>query len=227
MTATDDTDRDLRKRVVVMISGRGSNMAALIAATMEAGYPCKIVAVLSDRPEAAGLELARRRGIETAAYSRSDYADRDAHEDAILSHLDILEPDIICLAGFMRLLSAGFVERWAGRIINIHPSLLPSFPGLDTHQRVLSHQVLVHGCSVHFVTEDMDAGPLIGQTAVPVLPDDDEESLAARVLKAEHRLYPLALRMVAEEKVIMTASGALFADVDWPDDSACLQSPHG
>ena len=225
MTTTGEPAHDRRKRVVVMISGRGSNLAALIAASMETDYPCRIVAVLSDRPEAPGLELARRYAIETAAFQRSDYADRAAHEEAILARLEDERPDVICLAGYMRLLSAGFVERWSGRIINIHPSLLPSFPGLDTHQRVLAHQVRIHGCSVHFVTERMDEGPIIAQAAVPVEANDTEATLAARVLEAEHRLYPQALRLVAEEKAVMSDSGVVFTGIDWEDDGTVLQSP--
>ena len=135
-----------------MISGRGSNLSALISASMAADYPCRIIAVISDNPEAGGLELAQEYEIETHAFARADFSDRAAHEEAILAELDTIKPDFVCLAGYMRLLSAEFVNRWRGRMLNIHPSLLPSFPGLDTHQRVLAHQVRIHGCSVHFVT---------------------------------------------------------------------------
>ncbi len=226
MSKAESGSADRRKRVVVMISGRGSNLAALISASMTGDYPCRIVTVLSDRDDAAGLDLAREYNIETAVFPRSDYADRDTHEAAIRDRLDEIAPDVICLAGYMRLLSAAFVDRWPGQIINIHPSLLPSFPGLDTHQRVLAHQVRIHGCTVHFVTEGMDEGPVIAQAAVPVLPDDTEESLAARVLKAEHRLYPLALRLVAEEKVRMTdLGGTVLSGLDWEDDGTTLQVP--
>ena len=198
-----------RKRVAVMISGRGSNLSALISATMARDYPCQIVAVLSDNPEAAGLSLAAGHTIETASFARQDFGSREEHETAILECLERLKPDIVCLAGYMRLLSARFVAKWRGRMINIHPSLLPSFPGLDTHQRALTHQVRLHGCSVHFVTEGMDEGPVIAQAAVPVLPDDTEEALTARVLAAEHKLYPAALRLLADGKVRMTDAGKI------------------
>jgi formyltetrahydrofolate-dependent phosphoribosylglycinamide formyltransferase len=209
-----------------MISGRGSNLSALIAASMASDFPGRIIAVLSDVPDAAGLDLARDCDIETKAYARGDYESRAAHESALLEKLDELKPDLICLAGFMRLLSAEFVSRWRGLILNIHPSLLPSFPGLDTHQRVLAHQVRIHGCSVHFVTEGMDEGPLVAQAAVPVMPDDTEDSLAARVLKAEHRLYPAAVRLVAEGKIRMTDAGeTVFNGFSENDSEAMIQSP--
>ena len=155
------------KRVVVMISGRGSNLGALISASMASGYPCRIVGVISDNPDAAGLKLAKDYDIETHVLDRKDFASREAHEEAVQAALESLGPDIICLAGYMRLLSGAFVGKWLGSMINIHPSLLPSFRGLDTHERVLAHQVRLHGCSVHFVTEGMDEGPLIAQAAVP------------------------------------------------------------
>ncbi len=215
-----------RKRVAVMISGRGSNLSALISASMATDYPCQIAAVLSDNPQAAGLELAETYDIETHAFARADFPDRKAHEGAILAELDRIEPDFVCLAGYMRLLSADFVNRWRGLILNIHPSLLPSFPGLDTHQRVLAHQVRIHGCSVHFVTEGMDEGPLIAQAAVRVLPDDTETVLAERVLSAEHQLYPAALKLVAEGKVRMTDAGvAVFNGLHIEDDETIVQSP--
>ncbi|MEX3008253.1 phosphoribosylglycinamide formyltransferase [Hoeflea sp. TYP-13] len=214
-----------RKRVVVMISGRGSNLNALISASMASGYPCRIVGVISDKPGAGGLQLAADYGIETHVIDRKDYATRDSHEEAIQTALQSMQPDIVCLAGYMRLLSGELVRKWLGSMINIHPSLLPSFPGLDTHQRVLTHQVRLHGCSVHFVTEGMDEGPVIAQAAVPVLPDDDAETLAARVVKAEHRLYPSALRLVAEGRVKITDSGTvLFSDYPAADENSILYS---
>ncbi len=220
------SDGSRRKRVAVMISGRGSNLSALISASMASDYPCRIVAVLSDNPKAAGLDLARECDIEAEAFARDAHADRAAHEAAIMARLEAIEPDFICLAGYMRLLSAEFVNRWRGLILNIHPSLLPSFPGLDTHKRVLAHQVRIHGCSVHFVTEGMDEGPLVAQAAVPVMPDDSEASLAGRVLKAEHRLYPVALSLVAEGKVRMTDEGAtVFNGVAGGDEDAMVLSP--
>ncbi|MCP4316469.1 MAG: phosphoribosylglycinamide formyltransferase [Hyphomicrobiales bacterium] len=214
-----------RKRAVVMISGRGSNLGALISASMASGYPCRIVGVISDQPDAGGLQLAGNYDIETRVVDRKDHETRESHEEAILEALEAMQPDIICLAGYMRLLSGDFVRKWRGSMINIHPSLLPSFPGLDTHKRVLTHQVRLHGCSVHFVTEGMDEGPLIAQAAVPVLPEDDAEALAARVLKAEHQLYPAALRLVAQGNVKITDSGTVLLN-DFPaaDENAILYS---
>ncbi|MEM9107102.1 MAG: phosphoribosylglycinamide formyltransferase [Pseudomonadota bacterium] len=215
----------MRKRVVVMISGRGSNLASLISASMASDYPCRIVGVISDQPTAGGLQLAADYDIPTRVADRSDHSSRKSHEQAILAALDDMQPDIVCLAGFMRLLSGDFVRKWLGSMINIHPSLLPSFPGLDTHERALTHQVRLHGCSVHFVTEGMDEGPLIAQAAVPVLPDDDAKALAARVLKAEHKLYPEALRLVAEERVRITDSGTvLFSNYPAADTDSVLFS---
>ena len=186
-----------RARVVVLISGRGSNMAALIEAAKDPAYPAEIVAVLSNRPTAAGLETARAAGIATDVIDHKAFDGREAFEEKLTAAIDAFRPDIVCLAGFMRLLTAGFAERWRDRLINIHPSLLPSFKGLDTHVRALAAGVKLHGCSVHFVRPEMDAGPLIAQAAVPVLSGDTEETLAARVLAAEHELYPTALALVA------------------------------
>lgn len=207
MTGTDTA----RKRVAILISGRGSNMAALIAASREPGYPAEIVAVLSDKPDAGGLALARAEGITALAVPRGDFGDKAAHEAALDAALAKVQPDIICLAGYMRLMSPSFVEKWQGRIINIHPALLPAFKGLDTHARALAAGVRLHGCSVHFVTAEMDGGPIIGQAVVPVLPDDTEETLAARVLQAEHRLYAMALKKVADGSVHMEGGRAIFA----------------
>jgi phosphoribosylglycinamide formyltransferase 1 len=177
-----------RRRVAVLISGRGSNMATLVEAARAPDYPAEIALVVSNRAEAAGLKLAQAAGIATSVIDHSRYGkDR--------------EPDIVCLAGFMRLLSPSFVERWDNRLINIHPSLLPAFTGLDTHARALAAGVKIHGATVHFVTADLDAGPIIVQAGVPVLDADTTETLAARVLAAEHRIYPLALKLVAEERV--------------------------
>lgn len=186
-----------RKRVAVLISGRGSNMEALIGAAKAPDYPAEIVLVISDNPEARGLETARREGIAARAVARSSYGSKSAHEDAIHQALEEAHVEIVCLAGFMRLLSAEFLAPWEGRIINIHPSLLPRHKGLDTHARAIDAGDSVHGCSVHQVTAGMDEGPVILQAEVPVLPDDTKVSLAARVLKEEHRIYPLALAEVA------------------------------
>ncbi|NLR95606.1 phosphoribosylglycinamide formyltransferase [Rhizobium sp. P38BS-XIX] len=192
-----------RKRVVVFISGGGSNMLALVNATKAADYPAEIVGVISDKADAGGLAKAAAEGIATFAFVRKEFASKEAHEEAILSQLEALSPDIICLAGYMRLLSGRFIQAYEGRIINIHPSLLPLFPGLRTHQRAIDAGMRVAGCTVHFVTEGMDEGPVVGQAAVPVLTDDTADSLAARVLTVEHQIYPQSLRLLAEDKVRM------------------------
>lgn len=186
-----------RKRAAIMISGGGSNMAALIAASQAPDYPVEFVGVISDFKNAGGLAKAEAAGIPAVAFERKAYASKAAHEASILAHLASLDLDLVCLAGYMRLLSADFIGAWRGRIINIHPSLLPLFPGLHTHQRAIDAGAKLAGCSVHFVTEGVDDGPLVAQAAVPVLEGDTAETLAARVLKAEHKLYAMALRKVA------------------------------
>ncbi|MFB2562574.1 phosphoribosylglycinamide formyltransferase [Rhizobium sp. IMFF44] len=198
-----------RKRVVVFISGGGSNMLALLKATKAADYPAEIVGVISDKADAGGLAKAAAEGIATFAFVRKEFASKEAHEEAILAQLEALSPDIICLAGYMRLLSGRFIQAYEGRIINIHPSLLPLFPGLHTHQRAIDAGMRIAGCTVHFVTEGMDEGPVVGQAAVPVLTDDTADNLAARVLTVEHQLYPQSLRLVVEGKVRMEGGKAL------------------
>jgi phosphoribosylglycinamide formyltransferase-1 len=197
-----------RRRVAVLISGRGSNMASLIEAAQDPAYPAEIVLVVSNRPDAGGLERARAAGIATAVVDHKGHPDRasfDAALDATLREHDI---EIVCLAGFMRILTPGFVESWAGRMLNIHPSLLPAFKGTDTHARALAAGVAKHGCTVHFVTPELDSGPIVAQAEVPVLPDDTEATLAARVLAQEHLLYPRALALVASgEAAFAPASG--------------------
>lgn len=193
----------MRRKAVILISGRGSNMAALVEAAQAPDYPVEIAGVLSDRADARGLNAASVLGIATAAIERAGHADKASHEAALEAELVRLGADIVCLAGYMRLFSPGFTERWAGRLINIHPSLLPLFKGFDTHARALEAGLRIHGCTVHFVTADMDGGPIVAQAAVPVLPGDDADTLGQRVLGAEHRLYPLALRLVAEGKARM------------------------
>lgn len=216
-----------RKRVVVLISGRGTNMAMLVEAARDPAYPAEIVGVLSDMPEAPGLVYAGDRGIATAAIPRADYTSKEAHDAAIDAAIDELGADIVCLAGYMRLLTARFVDKWEGKLINIHPALLPSFKGLDTHRRALEANVRIHGCTVHFVTVETDAGPIIAQAAVPVLTGDGEAELAARVLKAEHGLYPLALKLVADNKVWMVDGRTIFANLgeDARDGNARIFSP--
>lgn len=214
-----------RKRVVAFISGGGSNMLALAKAAQAPDFPAEIVAVFSDKAEAGGLAKAEALGIPARAFLRRDFASKDAHEAAILEALDALSPDLICLAGYMRLLSATFINRYEGRILNIHPSLLPLFTGLNTHQRAIDAGMRIAGCTVHFVTEGMDEGPVVVQAAVPVLPGDTSDTLAARVLTVEHRSYPLALRLVAEGKVRMEGGKAVSAG-DLPQiDGAHLISP--
>jgi len=190
---------DPKKRVAVLISGRGSNMTALIEAAKAKDYPAEIVLVVSSRPDAAGLARAREAGIATAVIDHRPFRDdREAFEHALDDELRKCRIDIVCLAGFMRLLTAWFIGRWSGRVLNIHPALLPEFKGLDTHRRALEAGVKWHGATVHFVVEETDAGPVISQQSVPVLQGDTEETLAARVLEIEHRIYPEALRLVAE-----------------------------
>lgn len=191
-----------RKRVAILISGRGSNMAALIAAAKDNDYPAEIVLVLSNRPEAGGLQSARDQGIAIAVVDHKTYGkNREAFERALHRVLQTHRIEIVCLAGFMRVLTPLLVDLWSGRMLNIHPSLLPAFKGLHTHERALEAGAKTHGASVHFVVSDMDAGPIITQGAVDVLAGDNAQVLAARVLAVEHRIYPLALRLVAQERV--------------------------
>lgn len=189
-----------KKRVAILISGRGSNMAALIEAAKAADYPAEIVLVLSNVPEAGGLAVASAKGIETLAIDHRGFnKNREAFERAMHEALVQHRIDIVCLAGFLRILTPWFVGQWEGRMINIHPALLPAYKGLDTHARALADGATVHGATVHFVVPDMDAGPIILQEEVPVLPGDTAETLGKRVLEAEHRIYPAALRMIATE----------------------------
>jgi phosphoribosylglycinamide formyltransferase 1 len=190
-----------RKRVAVLISGRGSNMAALVEAAKAADYPAEIVLVASNKPEAAGLIFAREQGIATFAASHKGFPDRQSFDQVIHQKLEESRIDLVALAGFMRVLSPWFCRQWEGRLINIHPSLLPKFKGVDTHRRALEAGEKEHGCTVHFVTPELDDGPAILQARVPILPGDDESSLAARVLKEEHRIYPLALARSAAAKL--------------------------
>lgn len=186
--------------IVALISGRGSNLLALL----DAGLP--VAAVLSNRADARGLELARSRGVEAIVVEHRAYPSREVFEEALCARIDRFAPRLVLLAGFMRVLTAGCVQRYAGRMLNIHPSLLPAFPGLDTHVRALSAGVKIHGCSVHFVTAELDHGPIVIQAAVPVLPGDTAASLAARVLRQEHVIYPRAARWFLDGKLVI-ASG--------------------
>jgi phosphoribosylglycinamide formyltransferase 1 len=187
-----------RRRTAILISGRGTNMAALIEAARDPSYPAEIILVISNIPTAKGLETATGAGIRSLAISHKDYLDKSMFEAALSQALNEAKIELICLAGFMRVLSADFVSRWTGQILNIHPSLLPAYRGLDTHKRALADGVKEHGCTVHFVVPELDAGPIVAQATVPVLVGDTEESLSARVLIAENRLYPEALEKVAK-----------------------------
>jgi phosphoribosylglycinamide formyltransferase-1 len=187
------------RRLAILLSGRGSNFEAIAAAVDRGGIPhAEIVAVVSDVPSAAGLERARRRGLPAFAVDRAAFPSRRSHEDAILAVLEERAPELVCLAGYMRLLSPEFVARWRGRILNIHPALLPKFPGLDAQRRALEAGEKESGCTVHFVDEGTDTGPIVLQRSVPVLPGDTEESLSARILEQEHRAYPEAIARVLE-----------------------------
>ena len=188
----------MKKRVAVLISGRGSNMEALVRACDDPDYPAQIVGVLSNKADAKGLEFAAAKGIAAIAVPHKNYASREAHDAALHAALMALNPDIIACAGYMRIMTAEFVAKWEGRMINIHPSLLPDFKGTHTHERALAAGVSEHGCSVHYVTSELDDGPVIAQARIPALPGDTPETLAARVLVEEHKLYPAALRMVCE-----------------------------
>lgn len=192
----------MRKRVGILISGRGSNMSALIAAAKAPDYPAEIVGVLSNRAAAPGLAVAAAEGIATASLAQSRFPSRDMFEDVMTQTLESWDVDIVCLAGFMRILGEDFVNRWAGRMINIHPSLLPLYRGLHTHERALADGAKVHGCTVHFVTPGLDEGAPILQAEIPVLPGDTPETLSARLLVEEHRIYPEALRMLASGQVV-------------------------
>ncbi len=189
-----------RKRLGILISGRGSNMEALLRAALEPAWPCKPVLVLSNRPDAGGLDKARSYGVPAAAIDHKTYGnDREAFERTVDSALRNAGVELVALAGFMRVLTPWFVNAWAGRLINIHPSLLPLYPGMDTHQRCLDAGDTVHGCTVHQVTAGVDEGPVIGSAEVDVMPGDTADTLAARVLKAEHQLYPRCLAALARK----------------------------
>ena len=195
----------IKRRLVILISGRGSNMQALAEACRDEGWPAEIAAVIASRPDAGGLDWAQGQGIPTAALYHKDYASRDAFDAALAAEIDRYAPDYVILAGFMRVLTPGFVNHYAGRLVNIHPSLLPAFPGLHTHAQALATGVRVHGCTVHFVTPVLDHGPIIAQGCVPVLAGDTPELLANRVLAVEHQAFPAAVRWLAEGRVTLTS----------------------
>ena len=204
------------KRIVILISGRGSNMQALLEAKLDA----QIAAVISNNPSAGGLQFARSAGVETKLVNHRDYADRASFDKALGDVIAAYRPDLIVLAGFMRILTEQFIERFNGRILNIHPSLLPAFSGLDTHRRALGEGVKLHGCTVHFVTSTLDHGPIVIQAAVPILPDDDQERLAARVLQQEHVVYPQAIRWFLDGRLTIEGNHVILsAELRHPDDA--------
>ncbi len=214
----------VRKRVAILISGRGSNMAALLAAAQGPAYPAEISLIVSNQADAKGLATARAAGLATALVEHRQFADREAFERALQSTLETNRIDIVCLAGFMRLLTPSFVGRWQERMLNIHPALLPAFKGLDTHERALAAGVKIHGATVHFVIPEMDSGPIVAQGAVSVHDDDTADMLAARALAVEHKIYPLALRLVAEGRVRIVDGRCLIDGAAFPDRSLIAPS---
>ena len=213
-----------RRRVAILVSGRGSNMAALLDAAAEPDYPAEIVGVASNRPGAGALAIAERAGVATAVVDHTAFPSREAFDAELDRALRAFDPELVCLAGFMRLLTPGFVAGWERRLLNIHPALLPSFKGLDTHARALAAGVKIHGATVHFVVPQMDSGPIIAQGAVPVLDDDTPGTLGERVLAVEHQIFPLALRLLAESR-LRVADGRVFIDGGRPPKGVLLAPP--
>lgn len=211
-------------RVAVMVSGRGSNLQALLDAAAAPSYPASIELVVSNVPDVQALDRANAAGVRTAVVPHRDFDSREAFEREISGLIESSAPDLICQAGFMRILTPWFIERWHNRLINIHPSLLPAFPGLRTHEKALEAGVRLHGCTVHVVRTEVDSGPIIGQAAVPVLPQDTSESLAARVLRAEHKLYPTCLQLIAEGHIRLGENKVQFSR-DFIGDEAHLLNP--
>jgi phosphoribosylglycinamide formyltransferase-1 len=208
-------------RAVVLISGRGSNMQALLEAGLDVEFAC----VISNRPDAAGLAFAAKKGVATAVVDHKAYPDRARFDAALAEEIDRHSPDLVILAGFMRVLTDDFVRRYQGRMINIHPALLPAFPGLHTHERALQAGVKLHGCTVHYVTPEVDVGPIIVQAAVPVLADDTPETLAARVLGQEHRIFPRAVAWIAAGRVHLRNDGSVAVDRVADGQQAALSYP--
>jgi phosphoribosylglycinamide formyltransferase 1 len=211
----------IMKKIVILISGRGSNMQALLAAKL----PCHISAVISNRGDAEGLQVAAEQGITTKVLSHRDYADRASFDVALAELIDSFQPDFVVLAGFMRILTEQFVNRYQWRLINIHPSLLPAYTGMNTHERALKDGVKIHGCTVHFVTPELDHGPIIIQAAVPVLGSDTPQSLSERVLKAEHKIFPQAIHWLCSGKLQLNVDGKVLTNrAEY--ESAALIAPH-
>ena len=199
------------KNIVILISGRGSNMEAVVRAAQSEGWPARVAAVISNRADAGGLAFAAAHGIPTAVVPSKNYPDRASFDAALQHEIDRFTPDLVVLAGFMRILTAPFVAHYEGRMLNIHPSLLPAYPGLDTHRKALEAGEREHGATVHFVTAELDHGPMVAQARVPVLPGDTEDSLAARVLAEEHKLYPYAVRLFIEDRLSIEQGGVRIA----------------
>jgi phosphoribosylglycinamide formyltransferase-1 len=215
----------MTKRITVLLSGRGTNLAALLAAMREGTLGGTITRVISNRREAKGIELARAAGVATAVIDHREFATRDEFDLALGAVVDAEQPDLVVLAGFMRVLGEAFVRRYTGRLINVHPSLLPLYPGLHTHRRALDEGVRVHGCTVHFVTPEVDVGPIIAQAAVPVHDDDDETTLAARVLVQEHLLLPTAVRWFCEGRLVIAGRRVRVRGVPDAAEPGALRAP--
>ena len=211
-------------RIAVLISGRGTNLQALIDACADPDFPGKIALVISNRPKAGGLERAGKAGIQREVIDHKDFDNREDFEAALNDALRTAKIDYICLAGFMRVLTAGFASDWRGRLINIHPSLLPSFEGLHVHERMIEAGVKLAGCTVHFVAAEVDNGPIIGQAAIPVLPGDNAETLADRILEQEHKLYPACLRMLIEGKARLRGATVSY-DADVVSNGSLIYPP--
>ncbi len=214
-----------RTRTAILISGRGSNMEALIAAARDPGYPAEIALVLSNRPDAAGLATARAASIAVAAVDHKIYAGREEFERSMQAMLEIHRIELICMAGFMRLVTPWFIGQWRGRMLNVHPALLPAFRGLRTHERALAEGVKIHGCTVHFVVPAMDEGPILAQSAVPVLDTDTADSLGRRVLAQEHLIYPAALARVARGGLIVHGNRVYDARPAWDVTALTVPPP--
>lgn len=215
-----------KRKVVILISGTGSNMSALIEAAKAPDYPAEIIAVISNSPKANGLRRAAKAGIETLTIDHKAFTERDAFDQALDQALNDLGAELICMAGFMRLLGKTFIDRWHNRQINIHPSLLPAFKGLNTHQRAIEAGVKISGCTVHMVRHEMDNGPIIAQAAVPVRPGDDEETLKARIQREEHKLYPKVLAAIASDKIKLSGDLVHFTDT-FKEQSGLISPPLG
>jgi phosphoribosylglycinamide formyltransferase-1 len=221
MLTNTNTDADTMKNLVILISGRGSNMEAIVNAAIPGA---RIAAVISNRPEAAGLDFARAKGLEVRVVDHRDYTSREHFDAELRAQIDRFSPDLLVLAGFMRILTDSFTRHYEGRMLNVHPSLLPAFSGLHTHRRAIESGCKIAGCTVHFVTAELDHGPIVAQCAVPVLANDLEQDLAERVLEQEHRLYPLAVRWFVEDRLVIE-NGIVRLSADQGQALAALQNP--